>query len=169
MTKIALSLAILGAFPLAVSADVSKEDIKKLAQAGISDDVIIAFARANGPVRALSSDDIVELKAAGASDRVLNAILTTKPKAAEETPRIYEKTVEREPETQIIERKVYVQSSPQVVYVPSSNYYYYDDCAPTYTYYNSCYPTYTYYNSCSPTYRSYYSRPRYSWGVSWCW
>jgi len=167
MKTLAATLATLIALPLVASADVSKEDIKKLAQAGISDDVIIAFARANGPVRNLSSDDIVELKAAGASDKVLNALLSIKPKTIEETPK-REDPVYREPETQVVEKKVYVQSTPSVVYVPSTTYYY-DDCYPSYSYYSSWYPRYSYYSSCYPSYGYYYSRPRVGWSVGWCW
>jgi hypothetical protein len=75
--KILVALALLGALPLAAAADVSKEDVKKLAKAGLSDDVILSFIRANGPMARLSADDIVELKEAGVSERVLAVLAGT--------------------------------------------------------------------------------------------
>ncbi len=168
MKRLSISLALLAGLPLAAAADVTKEDIKKLSQAGISDDVIIAFIRANGPVRTLSSDDVVELKAAGASDKVLGAILTPQTKAVEQPqPRREEPSVViPQPETRVVEKTVYVNSYPTY-----PRYVYYDDC-------DTYYPSYTYYSSCSPSYRSYYPRSyatyyrpsrRSGWSVSWCW
>src|SRR5688572_19076491 len=75
MQNLALALAFLAGLPLAAAAQVSKEDIKKLAVAGISDDVILSYVKANGPVAKLSAEDLVELKQAGTSEKVLTAIL----------------------------------------------------------------------------------------------
>lgn len=166
MKKLSISLALLAGFPLAAAADVGKEDIIKLSKAGISDDVIIAFIRANGPAKTLTSDDVVELKAAGASDKVLSAILTPQTKVVEQPqPKREEPSVViPQPETRVVEKTVYVNSS-------YPRYVYYDDCDsyyPSYTYYSSCSPRYSYYSprSCDTYYRP--SR-RYGWGVSWCW
>ena len=169
MKKLSISLALLAGLPLAAAADVTKEDIKKLSQAGISDDVIIAFIRANGPVKTLSSDDVVELKAAGASDKVLGAILNPQPPKVEQAPPRREEpsvVIPQQNETRVVEKTVYVNSYPTY-----PRYVYYDDC-------DSYYPRYTYYSSCSPSYYSYYPRScatyyrpsrRSGWSVGWCW
>lgn len=151
----ALAIAFLAAAPLAASADTSKEDILKLAKAGISDEVILAFVRANGAPR-LSSDDVIELKEAGVSDKVLSAMLSPKPeRRVEDTP------VRREPETRVVEREVYVQ--PRTVYVPSYSYYYYDNCWPSYRYYSDCWPSYSFGFSYRRGWRG------YSYRVGGCW
>lgn len=64
-----LSIAISG-----ISPDVSKEDLKKLVAAGVSDDVIVAFIRSHRPVVALSAEDLVELRRANVSESVLAAM-----------------------------------------------------------------------------------------------
>lgn len=156
MKSIGLSIALLTALPLAAEAGTTKEDIKKLAKAGVSDDVVLSFIRANGTIPNLTSDDVVELKAAGVSDRVLSALMTT---ARREEP------VRTETRTEVVERKVYV---------PSTAVYYYDDCAPRYYY--SCYP-YTYYSYPSWSVGVYYGGGysyRRGWGgyyyrFGWCW
>src|SRR5258707_360108 len=66
MKKLSLALTFLAALPLAAIAQVSKEDLKKLAAAGISDDVILSYVRANGGVARLSADDVIELENARA-------------------------------------------------------------------------------------------------------
>src|SRR6188508_1879234 len=73
MKTLAMALTFLAALPLA--AQVSKEDIKKLAAAGISDDVILSYVKANGPVAKLSAEDVIELKQAGTSEKVLSVIV----------------------------------------------------------------------------------------------
>ena len=78
MKKI-LAMVVLGiAFPMTAAADVTKEDILKLTGAGISQDVIVNFIKANAPVRNFTADELVELKKKGVGDRVL-AALTAKP------------------------------------------------------------------------------------------
>src|SRR5437588_668645 len=52
-------------------ADVGKEELKKLAQAGVSDDLILSYVRSKGTVEKLSADDLIELKRAGLSDALL--------------------------------------------------------------------------------------------------
>lgn len=173
--KALLSLAFLASYPLALAADVGKEEIKKLVAAGVSDDVILAYIRAHGPVARLSADDVVELKQAGASERVLGALVN--PSAAPSPAPTPERPVER-----VVERPVYVPQTTYV-YVPSystvwcGTHYRYDTCV-SYTtpYYSTtyCYPTYRYYWSCPPSVGfSYYRFGRHSgWGVrygGWCW
>ncbi|MFN3485431.1 MAG: hypothetical protein ACK44W_08125 [Planctomycetota bacterium] len=173
--KVLLSLAFLAGFPLAVAADVGKEEIKKLVAAGVSDDVILAYIRAHGPVARLSADDVVELKQAGASERVLGALVN--PAAAPTPVPAPERTVER-----VVERPVYVPQTTYV-YVPGystvwcGTHYRYDTCVTYVTPYASttyCYPTYRYSWYYPPSVGfSYYRLGRHwSWGVrygGWCW
>jgi hypothetical protein len=56
-------------------ADVGKNDVKKLLQAGIGEQTIVQFIRKNGPADPLSVEDITELRDAGATDAVINAML----------------------------------------------------------------------------------------------
>ena len=51
------------------------EDVSRLAQAGISEDLIIAKVRKNGKAFDLSTDQILALKKAGASDRILSVMM----------------------------------------------------------------------------------------------
>jgi hypothetical protein len=136
-------LALLGALPLAAAADVSKEDVKKLAAAGISDDVILTYIRTHGPLPTLSADELVDLKQAGVSDRVL-AVLAGSPAPSPL------------PQTPVLDRNVYVPSTTYVVQTPSVYYgtsYYASPWV-----YNSClWPGYYPY----PRYYSYYPRPTY--------
>jgi hypothetical protein len=132
MKNLALALAFLAGLPLAAAAQVSKEDIKKLAGAGISDDVILSYVKANGPVAKLSAEDVVELKQAGASEKVLTAILAGPAPAPAPTTRVA------------------VDTTP---YYYTPTYYSYPS-----TYVSSCYPTYGGYY---PNYTSYYAPRRY--------
>lgn len=75
MRNMILLWTCVSAMPLVALADVTKEDVKKLASAGLSEEIILSYIRANGPVTKLSADDLVELKGAGASDRVLGAMV----------------------------------------------------------------------------------------------
>lgn len=65
MMKSLFAIAIFTAFPLAAWADVTKDDVKKLHAAGVSEDVILAYIKANGPLAKLSADDLIDLKKAG--------------------------------------------------------------------------------------------------------
>ena len=145
MKKILAATALAFFLPAAASADVTKEDILKLSNAGISQDVIVNFIRANAPVRNLTADEIVALKEAGVGERVL-AALTARPAKPEPKPA---PAVASPRSTVVTEWRTPV------------NYYYYS--VPRYTYW----PTYSYsygYSNCSPyTYGSTYYRPyRYS-------
>lgn len=75
--KAALTWAMLGALAQPAAADVAKEDLKKLAAAGIGDDVVPAFIQAKAPVSRMSADALAELKQAGVSDGVLMALIET--------------------------------------------------------------------------------------------
>lgn len=139
MKKFALSMALLAGLPLALAAQVTKEDIKKLAAAGISDDVILSYVKSNGPVVKLSAEDIVELKQAGASEKVLTAVLgaATAPAAPAYTPRTAESPVYPAPTTTYV-----YDSSPYYSPYYSSYYYggYYGGYYPRYYYSSYCYP-----------------------------
>ena len=56
-------------------ASITKEEIVKLSQDGVSDDTIIAKIRQDRSAFRLSADEILELKKAGVSDRVVQAML----------------------------------------------------------------------------------------------
>ncbi len=168
MKNALLALALLAAAPAAAFADVSKEDVRKLVAAGISDDVIVTFIRTRGPVQPMSADDLVELKQAGASEKVLAAL------AGPPAPAPRAESVER-----VVERKVYV---PDTTYATSSpDYYYYSGypaySTPAYSYgYYSPYRSYYYprsycYPSVGLSYSSYRHHGRFSWGIrtGWCW
>jgi hypothetical protein len=76
MTRLPLTLAALCCLGAAAFADIGKEELKKLARAGISDDVILSYVRSKGPVAKLSADDIIELKKAGLSDGLLSTLVS---------------------------------------------------------------------------------------------
>ena len=129
----------LGALALPAAAEVTKADLKKLAAAGISDDVVLAFVRANQPVGRFNADDLVELKQAGLGDRVL-AVL-----AGEPAP-VVERRVVVPQETYYIEPAVEYAYSP--LYLSASTYSSYDGYAG-----GSWFPSlYLGFGSCSPRY-----------------
>jgi len=76
MKKMTLTLALLLGAPMALFADVSKEELKRLAAAGISEGVILSYVRANGPMATLSPEDLIELKNAGVKESLLAAVLS---------------------------------------------------------------------------------------------
>lgn len=144
MKRALLTLSIVAVASSAAVAGVSKDDLKKLIAAGVSDDVITAFIKANGGVDPLSADDVVELKKAGASDKLLQAVLAPKADPAPATqpyapsqPRpsapSYAQPVQRD--TVYVDRPIYVER-------PSTSYYVYDYPTTTYSY-----PTYAVYPS----------------------
>ncbi len=107
-------------------ADVTKEDIAKLLDHQISDDVIIAYVQAYGPVAIFSSEDLVELKTKGASDRVILELLKIKAENAEKvkstTPQRPVQELERSPERprrERIEQFPVASATPSYVYVRS--------------------------------------------------
>lgn len=140
------TLALLLVLAAPALADVGKEDIRKLVAAGVGDDVIVAFIRANRPVAKLSADDLIELKAAGVSEVVLKALVETPasaptyaPSASGFTPRLPDRG-----------DPIYTGYSSSTTYVAPAYAGYYD------------YAPRSYY---SPSY-SYYSP---SWSIGWSW
>ena len=109
------------AVPFAASADVTKEDIAKLLDHQISDDVIIAYIQAYGPVASFSSEDLVELKTKGASDRVVLELLKIKSESAEKVkstlPQRPARELERSPERPRRER---IEHFPVASAIPST-------------------------------------------------
>ncbi len=137
----ALAGALLAALPLAAAADVSKEDLRKLVAAGLSDEVVLAYVKANGPVAKLSADDLIDLKKAGASDKILAAAAAPSAPAPVVQERIVQQPVVQ---TTYVETPVYTSS----YYYGGYGYYGY---YPYYGYTN-CYPRYSYSSSgyCAP-------------------
>lgn len=118
-------------------AEVTKEDIRKLAAAGISENIILSFIRVNGPVVRMSSDDLVELKAAGATDRVLEALvpggLATVPPPVQEPPAqestappaaLPDTTYVDYASTNELPGSTYYSAVPMDYYAPGYSYYY---------------------------------------------
>ncbi|HVE40623.1 MAG TPA: hypothetical protein VNM14_12080 [Planctomycetota bacterium] len=152
MNAIILALALLAA------GQVSKEDIKKLTAAGISDEVILSYVKANGGVARLSAEDVVELKQAGASEKLLTSILSN---SAPSEQRVVERPVQNAPAptttTYVDSTPYYYTPSPVYAsdyYYPSTYYYPYYSYYPRSYYYSSCYPRSYYYSSCYPRYYS---------------
>ena len=118
MKKLMLVLGLLGSFPLALGAEVTKEDLKVLASAGISDGVILSYVRSHGPLAKLSPEDVIELKNAGLKESLLAQILSVPAPAAPAA----------------------APASPTTTYVQSPTPYYdsssvvYDDVYPSYLY-----------------------------------
>lgn len=175
------TLAFLLALPLAAAAQATKEDIKKLVGAGVSEDVVVTFIRAHGQPR-MSADDLVELKQAGAGEKILTALAGSPVPAPVPASRI--EVVEK-----VVERPVYVPSPTYVYSTPSvssswcGSHYGYDACGFSYarpvisytsswyprSYYSSWYGSRNYYGGYGG-YRSYSScRPRVGISVGWRW
>ena len=70
-----LALGIVLAPLAAAFGDVDKEELKKLCKAGLSDELILNYVRAKGPLATLSADDVVDLKKAGISDPLLASLI----------------------------------------------------------------------------------------------
>lgn len=172
MKTLVMTLALLG-LPLAAAAQVTKEDLKKLTAAGISDDVILSYVKSNGGVARLSADDVIELKQAGASEKLLTSVMSGVQPAPAPAPAPAEREYATQPRTTV----VYNNSTPYY-YTPSTTYASYDyDYYPSTYYYGTYYPRYypTYYSSyCYPRYYSSYPRyysssycgPSFSFGYS---
>ncbi|MDQ7779462.1 MAG: hypothetical protein RDV41_07100 [Planctomycetota bacterium] len=72
-----LGIALAAATPLPAAERLTKEDVARLAAAGVGDDVIVLKIKADGAVFDLSTDDILYLKSAKVSDEVIAAMLMT--------------------------------------------------------------------------------------------
>jgi len=134
MKKMTLAVVLLISGPLAVFADVSKEDLKKLCAAGISNDVILSYVRSNGPLVKLSAEEVVELRQAGANNGLLVALLSTPSPASTVSP-VYSPPV--------APSVTYVPPPSSVVYstIPSDTSAVYDDFYPG-AYYSPSYSAY---------------------------
>lgn len=165
------AFAFLAALPLAAAAQVTKEDIKKLVAAGVSDDVVLTYVRANGPAPRMTADDLIELKQAGAGEKTLASLASGGSNPSTPAPRV-----------EVVEKPVYVPQTTYVYSTPSvssywcSSHYSYDGCSSYYArpvvYGSYYYPRYSYYSGyCGPSYygRHYYSRPRVGISVGWRW
>lgn len=75
--RVFLSLALLATLASSALA-LTTDEVVKLAQAGVSDQVIINQIRASGATFDLSADDILRLKEAKVSDDVLTAMIQTR-------------------------------------------------------------------------------------------
>jgi hypothetical protein len=159
MKNTVIAAVFLALSPLAASADVSKEDLKKLAAAGVGDEVIFGFIRSNGPVARLSADDLVELKQAGAGEKLL-AVLAggsappARPQSGEKQgDRGTERAASAAPPTYVYETPTYY-----------TNYYpYYSP-----SYYYGYYPRY--YNPyCGPRFGVGFYGGRSRWSVGFRW
>ena len=70
MTTLLAGLALLGA-------DLTKDDLRRLAALHVSDEAVLLVVRAEGPVEPLSAGDLLDLRRAGLSARVVEYLATT--------------------------------------------------------------------------------------------
>jgi hypothetical protein len=117
MRHLAFTLGALAALASTAFADVGKEDLKKLAQAGVSDDLILSYARAKGPVARLSADDVVELKRAGMGDSLLATLVAMSGASKPAEPAPSDST-----SASIATARAKLLSDPSVIY--DGRYYY---------------------------------------------
>ena len=109
MKTVVGTLAAVLLLSAACTAEVTKEDLKKLAGAQVSDSVVIAYVRSHGPMPKLSAQDFIDLKTAGVSEKGLEEVAAGDPKPAPAPQTV---------RTQVIERRVHVVPPPAVVCVP---------------------------------------------------
>jgi hypothetical protein len=140
-------------------ADVGKDDVKRLLQAGIAEQTIVEFIRKNAPAEPLTVDDITELRSAGAGDAVINAMLEVSRTSDALTRSSY-----GAPDnsysggTTVVENYTYPAPAYYPSYSYSSYYPYYSTYYPYYPYYPYYYyRPYRYY----PYYNYYYPRTHY--------
>jgi hypothetical protein len=86
MGHIVRTISLLSCLTTAAFADVGKEELKKLVQAGLSDDLIVNYVRYKAPLSRLSADDVIELKKSGLGDSLLVKLLPYQEPAAEASP-----------------------------------------------------------------------------------
>lgn len=75
MGLISRTFAVFACLSSAALADVGKEELKKLVQAGLSDELILNYVRYKAPLARISAEDLLELKKAGLSDSLLTRLL----------------------------------------------------------------------------------------------
>ena len=146
---------------------VTKEDLRKLLDAGVGDQVIIEYIRSNGPAEALSVEEVTDLKKAGASDSVLRAMLDASRASDAMTPTYPKDRTTTTPDYSSS------YSYPSYSYYSDAPYYYpYAYPSYSYSYYprSYYYPFYSSYSSYRYPYRyynnyrhyNYSSYPRYT-------
>ena len=156
-------LLILAAAPAFAAAQATKEDLKKLAKSGVSEDVILEYLKTNGYAGKPTSDDLVELKEAGLTDRVLTGLF------APPTPKTSPPEVNTEPPVSTyatgslsVGPSYYAAPYGYVGYRPYyygyGSYYRYGYWAPYY----GCHSYYGYAVPRRPYYYGYTRRPYYS-------
>jgi hypothetical protein len=146
---------ILLATPLTLLAQVSKEEVRRLLDAHVSDATIVSYVQRNGPMDPLTIDDLSDLKNAGASDDLLRSLIeASRTSSGPQTPPAGS-TVPYSTESSTV-----IYDTPQYsYYYPSYSYSYpaYAPYYPTY-YYSSYYPyRYRYYPSHGHSYPYTYS------------
>ncbi len=94
-------------------------DIKAMAQAGVSDEVIISQIRATGSTYRLSAADIIELHNAGVSSKVIDYMINTAGQAPRSEVRVRETRVvyAPEPPPPMIVERVTVCPGPRYVWI----------------------------------------------------
>jgi len=128
---------------LLLSANVTKEDVRRLLNAGMPEQTLVEYIYRNAPADPLSVDDVMELKAAGATDAVISAML--------EASRTAEAVAPSTPDS-----SSYGSDSSNY---PSTTYY---DAYPDYSSYSYPYASYDYpYSYPYYSYVPYYSYPYY--------
>jgi hypothetical protein len=108
-----------GFLPIGARADVTVDELQKLASAGISEPVILEFIKENGPVQKLSAEDLLTLKKAGATERVLAAAVASP--GAQATPVLGTSSA---PPAEVVEHTVIVPD-PIVTYEVAPYFYAY--------------------------------------------
>ncbi|HVE38706.1 MAG TPA: hypothetical protein VNM14_02380 [Planctomycetota bacterium] len=142
---------VLLATPLTLLAQVSKEEVRRLLDAHVSEQTIISYVQRNGPMEVLSVEDLGDLKGAGASDSLLQALIQAQTSSSYRPPSTDSTPYTTEPSSTVI------YDSPQYYYsYPSTAYpaYSYSYPAPYY-YYSSYYPSYYPYRYSYYPYRYY--------------
>lgn len=140
--------------PTAAYATVTKDDVKKLVVAKLSDDVILSYIKSNQPITHMSASDIVELKEAGASDIIVKALMPT------DIPYVH-RPVETRVETQPVVQ--YVARVETQICEPVRYYTYNSPCLEGWHGYYRCAD----FHGCGSYYRSYYRRPRLGFYLGW--
>jgi len=150
-----LPLAASALLALLLSFNVTKEDVRRLLNAGVSDQTIVEFIRRNAPAEPLSVEDVTELKAVGASDAVLNAMLVASRTSDVVTPAPSSRNSYSSGSTTYVVPEYYPSYSYSYSY-PGYSYPYYSSYTPYY------YPYYSYYYRPYSYYRYPYSYPYYN-------
>jgi hypothetical protein len=140
---------ILMASSLPVLADVSKEEVRRLLDAHVSDQTIISYVQKNGPMQPLSIEDLSQLKNAGASDELLRALLDASRPSDAVTPSAGTTEPYASGSTTTV-----IYDTPRTYYYPTP--YYVPYSYPSYYYYS--YPYYSHYRPYRYSYSPHYGR-----------